>query len=231
MANDLVPDEGAGPTPENASIHPPTTTVRLVDGTLVTIRPVSSADRDELLAGFERLSERSRYLRFFTQKPRLTESDLRYLTDVDFEDHYALGAFADEDGSIRGVGVARWFRLVDRPSAAEASVVVIDAYQRRGIGSALLQSLLESARDSGIRTIVGDFLAENDAIRELVDAADLHTEWSDDGTVHVELSLDDAGLGSVRDLVRRAAEGALALIPQRRAGRGDHGPDRESGGS
>ena len=191
---------------------------------MLTIRPASAQDRDQLLAGFERLSDRSRYLRFFAEKPRLTEWDVRHLTDVDFENHYALGAFVDEDGSSHGVGVARWFRLVDRPTAAEASVVVIDAYQRRGIGSALLQALLESARASGIHTIVGDFLAENRAIKELVEAAHLETEFSDDGTVHVELPLDDSEVGQLRSLVRRAAEGALALIPGRTAEPGEGGP-------
>ena len=60
-----------------------------------------------LTDGFARLSARSRRSRFFTGKVRLSEAEVRYLTNVDHHDHEALGAVS-RDG--RGVGVARYVR-------------------------------------------------------------------------------------------------------------------------
>src|SRR3954454_6094115 len=107
--------------------------LRLEDGTPVELRQIRGDDKEQLRAGYERLSERSRLRRFLAPKPRLTESDLRYLTEVDGVNHYAVVALLGEDI----VGVARWVRLVDDPQEAEAAVVVGDPLQGRGIGKLL----------------------------------------------------------------------------------------------
>src|SRR5689334_1958256 len=59
---------------------------------------------DRIMAG---MSSQSRYQRFHWQKPHLTESDRRFLTDVDGRDHIALVAF--DDGG-EPLGVARAIR-------------------------------------------------------------------------------------------------------------------------
>ncbi len=64
----------------------------LRDGTKVLLRLVRPSDKQLLLRGFEQLSARSRYLRFLTPKAVLTEEELRYLTELDGEDHFAIGA-------------------------------------------------------------------------------------------------------------------------------------------
>lgn len=64
----------------------------LRDGTKVLLRLVRPSDKQLLLRGFEQLSARSRYLRFLVPKAVLTEDELRYLTELDGEDHFAIGA-------------------------------------------------------------------------------------------------------------------------------------------
>lgn len=66
---------------------------------------------------------------------QLTEAELDYLTNIDYQDHFAWTAFALDDPGQPGIGVARFIRLVERPEAAEAAVTVIDAYQGRGCNS------------------------------------------------------------------------------------------------
>ena len=104
-----------------------------------------------LLAGFERLGAESRYQRFLAPMAELSEDGITYLTDIDHHDHEALAAIDAETGD--GVGVARFIRRADRPDTAEAAVTVIDEWQGRGVGTALLDLLAERARAEGSRPL------------------------------------------------------------------------------
>lgn len=143
------------------------TTLR--DGTLVRCRPISSDDRELLADGFARLSERSRYLRFHTAMARLSEAQLRYLTDVDDHDHVAWVALDLSADPPVGAGVGRFVRLTDEPDVAEAAVTVIDEYQGRGLGTLLLGLLARSARERGVTTFRSYVLDENEEMLGLTD--------------------------------------------------------------
>ena len=69
-----MPDPGAGQ---------PAQSVPLRDGSFVLMRPIRASDKPLIRAGFERLSEDSRYRRFLAPLRKLSESALRYLTEVD----------------------------------------------------------------------------------------------------------------------------------------------------
>jgi nucleotide-binding universal stress UspA family protein len=131
--------------------------VRLRDGARVVVRPIEPADRDRLRDGFERMSPESRYRRFFSPVPRLSERHLDYLTNVDHHDHEALVAFDADSGE--GVGVARYVRT--GPDEAEPAMAVVDDWQGRGIGSRLLGDLAERAREEGIARFRAPVLAAN----------------------------------------------------------------------
>jgi GNAT superfamily N-acetyltransferase len=142
----------------------------LDDGTMLRIRPLRAEDKQKIVEGFERLSPESRYLRFFTAKPRLSEAELRYLTEVDGYNHYALGvAVLGPDGSEGdGVAVARFVRLPDEPDVAEPAIAVVDDLHGKGIGRKLMEKLVAAAETRGIRRFRTEFLAVNDAMRDLV---------------------------------------------------------------
>lgn len=125
---------------------------RLEDGGEVRLRLLRPSDRERLRAGFERLSPASRYNRFLSAMPKLTERMLDYLTRCDGWNHVAVGAeaLASDGGSGDGLGVARFIRLPDAPAVAEAAVAVVDGAQRRGIGRLLLAALVDAARERGI---------------------------------------------------------------------------------
>ena len=132
-------------------------TTHLTDGTEITLREIRPDDKALLAAGHARLSEQSQLRRFLAPKPRLTSSDLRYLTEVDGVNHYAVVAL--HGGHI--VGVARWVRLVDDPTIAEAAVVVGDHLQGRGLGKLLARQLADAARSRGITRIRASMLSDN----------------------------------------------------------------------
>ncbi|MGN6869878.1 MAG: GNAT family N-acetyltransferase, partial [Solirubrobacteraceae bacterium] len=130
--------------------------------TSLVIRPIEPDDRDLLRAGFERLSEHSRYMRFQAPLTSLSDQQLAYLTEVDHHDHEALLALAADEI----VGVARFVRVSD--AVAECAIVVADDWQGRGVATALLDRLVERARDEGVERFTALVLAENaEALRLL----------------------------------------------------------------
>jgi RimJ/RimL family protein N-acetyltransferase len=155
---------------------------RLSDGTEVRLREIRASDKALLAAGHARLSEESRLRRFLGSKPRLTPSDLRYLTEVDGVNHYALVAVL---GDRDIVAVARWVRLQDEPDAAEAAVVVGDPLQGKGLGKILARELADAARTRGISRIRASILSENPPAMALMKViGDRLTDGGHDHGVH-----------------------------------------------
>jgi acetyltransferase len=133
---------------------------RLADNTLLFLREIRPDDKEQLLRGMENLSEQSRQRRFLGPKPTLSASELRYLTEVDGHDHYAIVAIPD-DGEDRIVAVARFVRWADDPKAAEAAIVICDELQGKGLGSLLARRLSDAARDRGIERLTASIASEN----------------------------------------------------------------------
>ena len=132
-----------------------------VDGLRVCVRPVTPDDQKRILEGLRSMSVETSNRRFFTPKFYPNEETLRYLTHVDGDQHMALGAIDCTRAGFPGIGAARYVRLPDQPSVAEAAVVVIDAYQQRGIGSLLIAALSRYAANHDIEYFRGFVLAEN----------------------------------------------------------------------
>jgi GNAT superfamily N-acetyltransferase len=133
----------------------------------IALRPIAPQDKDALVAGLGRLSDRTVYQRFLSPKPRLTASELRYLTEVDFRDHYALVAvLAGSPDVLAGVG--RWVRDVEDPTAAEVAVIVTDDLQGRGVGTRLGQALAEAAVARGVTRFTATMLPDNRAAHRLL---------------------------------------------------------------
>jgi acetyltransferase len=130
------------------------------------VRPIRPDDKDALVAGLARLSSRSAYQRFLAPKPRLTTSELRYLTEVDFVDHYALVAVLAASPGIL-VGVGRWVRDAGMPAEAEIAIVIADDLQGRGVGTRLGEALAVAARDRGIDRFTASMLSTNHAAHRL----------------------------------------------------------------
>ena len=133
---------------------------RLSDGTRVLIRAIRPGDKDMLAKGLELLSEESRRRRFLGAKPRLTAAELRYLTEVDGDSHFALVAVRPENFA-QIVAVARYVRLPETPTTAEAAIVVGDPWQRKGLGRRLAVMLADAAREHGIERFSATIASDN----------------------------------------------------------------------
>jgi L-amino acid N-acyltransferase YncA len=131
---------------------------RLSDNTLVFLREIRPNDKEELAAGMAGLSEESIQKRFLGPKPYLSAAELRYLTEVDGYDHYAIVA-VDENERIRAV--ARFVRWSDDPRAAEAAITVCDDLHGRGLGSLLARRLSDAARDRNVERLTATIASQN----------------------------------------------------------------------
>ena len=153
--------------------------VRLQDGLRVAIREIRPADRALLERSRGRFSDESMRRRFLAPKPRLTNGELRYLTEVDGQDHHALVAVPLDDLDAI-IAVARFVRLPEDPTTAEAAIIVADDYQGRGVGRRMAHQLADAARDRGIRRFTASMLSDNKAalalMRTLSDRLDSHYE-------------------------------------------------------
>ncbi|MFC9251127.1 GNAT family N-acetyltransferase [Amycolatopsis thailandensis] len=160
--------------------------VLLSDGGTVHLRPVIPSDAEGLVAFHGRLSERTRYFRYFGAYPRIPQRDLERFSVVDHHDRVAFVALLGDDI----VAVGRYERLDQGPSA-EVAFVVDDAHQGRGLGSILLEHLAAAASESGLRRFVAEVLAENAAmVRVFRDAGYQVSREIEEGVLHLEFDID-----------------------------------------
>ncbi|RKT45350.1 GNAT family N-acetyltransferase [Thiocapsa rosea] len=171
--------------------------VRLKDGTFCRIHPIERGDPEIVTACFDGLSNASRRLRFFGAKRALTEADLAYLTGADGHDHLAFAALRRtvSGGRDEVLGVARCIRSKSGSEpvseTAELAMAVVDQAQGNGVGSALLEHLIEAAREQGIRRFRCEVLADNEGMRALARRLGGHPVWLDDGTLEYDCALPE----------------------------------------
>ncbi|QGK69467.1 GNAT family N-acetyltransferase [Allosaccharopolyspora coralli] len=160
--------------------------VVLADGGTVHLRPITPDDADQLIAFHSRLSDRTRYFRYFGPYPRMPKRDVDRFSQVDYRNRVALVAMLGDDI----VAVGRFDRLGEQDSA-EAAFVVEDGHQGRGLGSILLEHLAAAARECGLRRFVAEVLAENSAmVRVFRDAGYEIKRAMEEGVVHLEFAID-----------------------------------------
>ena len=141
------------------------------DGQTITVRRMLPADINQLVTIYRNLSPESLYLRF--QEPATNLSPMRVLQEARA---LALAGFS------RGKGFIAYADLPDRPGApiagaryvrtgkdsAEVAITVTDAFQKKGVGSRLLEILFQEARKDGIRTITANISANNTAVLRML---------------------------------------------------------------
>jgi RimJ/RimL family protein N-acetyltransferase len=158
------------------------------NGRRVEIRALRPEDRDALRIAVSRASTQSLYRRFFGVKRHFTEQEIEFFTNVDFVNHVALVAVAEEGGRPAVIGGARY--IVVEPGTAEVAFAVIDQYQGQGVGAALMRHLAMIARDAGLKELIADVLPENIAMLKVFEKSGLplHMERAAQ-VVHVSLRL------------------------------------------
>lgn len=161
---------GEGEEPTEPAIRPyPSHYVweeELADGTGVGLRPIRPEDEPAMIAFHQSLSEESVYMRYFhtiNLSRRVAHERLRRICFIDYDREMAL--IAERGGEILGVG--RLSRVHSRPQEAEYSLLVADPYQGKGLGTLLLEKLVEVARQEGIDRITAEMISDNRPVQEI----------------------------------------------------------------
>lgn len=128
-----------------------------------TIRGLAPTDADALRAMFDRLSPDSRYRRFMSPAASFDVA-LRNVLDLDYVQRDAIVALLH--GEIIGLAECHAFRR--SPADVEAAVTVDDAFHRQGLGSELLDIVIERALCHGAANMHASVLAENRPMLELL---------------------------------------------------------------
>ncbi len=161
--------------------------IDLRGGGSLRLRLVRPGDKELLSQGFQSLSPGSRHKRFMGGKHSMSDAELRYFTELDQVDHFAIGiVLLTETGDEgRGVGVARFIRLHDDRECAEVAITVVDDMQGQGIGRLLLEALIEGAVERNVRRFRFECLPQNLEMQRLVRKVCQVVEISNDTGVMV----------------------------------------------
>jgi len=162
-------------------------------GRLVLLRPLLPSDREAYLDALAHASRQTLVSRFFGGGAP-SRAVIDYLLDVDYVSHFAWVALEPEgpvaegaDPQGAGVGVARYIRDRNDPTTAEWAVAVTETHRRRGVASLLLGALGVTAVASGIETLTANVLADNVAMRALLDEIGATWERVEPGVVATSL--------------------------------------------
>jgi RimJ/RimL family protein N-acetyltransferase len=148
----------------------------LPEGPRLLVRPVVPADRGKLLAGFDRLSERSRFFRFLGAMSRLSPEDLDRFTAAGDANHGAFGALDISGATPIPVAIARYERFADGSALAEMAVTVVDAYQGRGVGTVMVAATAYCSARAGIEALIAFVHPENAGMSHLLQSLGAITE-------------------------------------------------------
>jgi GNAT superfamily N-acetyltransferase len=158
------------------------------DGRRLEIRALRPQDQTDLRAAVDRTSAKSLYRRFFGAKRSFSDKEVAFFVNVDFAKHVALVAVVEEGDRAAIVAGGRY--IVQHPGSAEIAFVVIDDYQKQGIGAALLRHLTILARSAGLKEFTAEVLPENIPMLKTFEKSGLKMSTKREvGTVHVTLEL------------------------------------------
>jgi acetyltransferase len=172
MVTDIMsPPNNQRPSPEVIGRYPQEWVEQIVlqDGTPVTIRPILPEDAPKLQSAFKRLSTQSIYLRFLEVFSHLTDQQAREFANLDYYQRMALVAETLEADGLNLIGVARYAMLEgDERDLAECAIVVVDEYQKRGLGSLLLQRLIRYAYSHDVKVFLATVHVSNAQIMRFI---------------------------------------------------------------
>lgn len=183
--------------------------VQVRDGTELLLRPVLPGDSERTMQGHVEFSTETLYRRFMS--PRVPSPALMdYLAEVDYVDHF-VWVMTDADGYP--VADARFVRDDNDAAVAEIAFTVADAYQGRGIGSFLIAALAVAARVGGVEKFSGRMLADNVAMRTIMDHYGAFWQRDDVGVVTTVIDVPDPrDLPLSRDITNKIKRLAQQVI-------------------
>ncbi len=163
---------------------------RLKDGREIILRPIKPEDEPMWLEMFQSFSEESIRYRFFQMlKDTSHELRVRYC-NVDYDREIAIVAEFNEAGRRKILGVGRLSVEPDGKSG-ELAFIIVDEWQGLGLGTKIVDYVLEIAKEKGIERVFAIMLSDNCRALSLTRKMGFKQEYLNDGTVKGTLSLKE----------------------------------------
>ncbi|NHI91033.1 MAG: N-acetyltransferase [Candidatus Lokiarchaeota archaeon] len=138
--------------------------VTLKDGDILLFRPITPDDDQKVLELYYSLSPETIYFRFFAGRKNVPLKRVKRFTRVNFDKNFGVVVEykgKDKEFFNKLIGIGSFIVNPLEPEKAEMSLVIMDRFQRKGIGSILINYLVHIAKERGVKTIQGIILAEN----------------------------------------------------------------------
>lgn len=172
----------------NMVIGPYTEKYTLRNGQTVLLRPIKPDDEQMWVEMFKNWSEETIHYRFFgTIKVPLTHEFSASCTNIDQDREVAIVAELEEEGHRGLLGVVRLF-VEPIWKTGEIAFVVTDSWHGQGLGSKLVDSIIEISKDKKLETIYAIILHDNYRAIGLMKKMGFNIEFPDDGTVKAVLN-------------------------------------------
>ncbi|MCD6431274.1 bifunctional acetate--CoA ligase family protein/GNAT family N-acetyltransferase, partial [Candidatus Bathyarchaeota archaeon] len=166
---------------------------KLRDGRTVILRPIKPEDEPLWLEMFRNFSEESIRYRFFEViKDTPHEVRVRYC-NIDYDREIGIVAELNEGGIRKILGVVR---LVIEPDGktGEVAIIVADPWQGLGLGTKMMDYMIEVCKDKGLETIYGVMLPDNYRAINLMKKMGFNIKYEED-VVKATLNLKEEELG------------------------------------
>lgn len=181
--------------------------VRFRGGATLLLRPVLPGDSERSNSPMVEFSSETLYRRFMSTRAP-SPSLMNYLFQVDYIDHFVWVLVDGPEGPV--VADARFVRDVEDPAVAEIAFIVADDYQGCGVGGFLMDAVTIAARVGGVQRFTARMLAENHAMRSILERFGAEWERDEPGVVTTQfavpalesLRIDPALVSEIRAMTR-----------------------------
>lgn len=167
---------------------------KLRDGTPLTIRPIRPEDEPLIVKFHGTLSEETVHFRYFHTSKLETRTAHERLTRTCFNDYdreIALVAVRQDPITLEHqiIGVGRLIRI-HGANEGEFAIVISNNCQRQGLGTRLLQLLVQVGKQEGLKKIFGEILPDNHGMLRVANKVGFTTSFDQfTEAIHTQIEL------------------------------------------
>ncbi len=138
----------------------------LRDGTEIFFRPIKPTDEPALSEMLYSLSEKTVRTRYMTHTMAFPHKDIQRVTNIDYRQDIAIVGVVPRVSGEEIVAIAQYF-LDPKTQSAEVAFLVQDEWQRKGMGTFLLDYITQIAKQRGVKKFWAKVLPSNEPMLTL----------------------------------------------------------------